>query len=151
MPLKLSAKMVNIILSNQIEQAPVKASRIYSLIFRVDVLQRGPHGVQADITCARRLIHQPQFSKWSGTLPILKPDTIAWISLLIYRYRAYRDSPGPHLLFWRECTGGINIITKRILKPMRLQRGMHALFNAEVRGALKAKSPVTLSRPDISV
>ena len=51
LPLKLSAKMVNIILPKQIERSPVKSIEdLLNYHSGVDVLQRGPHGVQADIT-----------------------------------------------------------------------------------------------------
>jgi vitamin B12 transporter len=85
LPLKLSAKMVNIILANQIEQAPVKSLQdLLSYFSGVDVIQRGPHGVQADITLRGGSFDQTAILLNGVNLRILKPDTIALISLLIY-------------------------------------------------------------------
>ncbi len=51
LPLNLSAKMVTVITSKEIERAPVKSVEdLLNYFPGADVLQRGPHGVQADIS-----------------------------------------------------------------------------------------------------
>ncbi len=117
LPLKLSAKMVNIILAKQIEQAPVKSLQdLLSYFSGVDVLQRGPHGVQADITLRGGSFDQtaillngvnltnPQTGHFSLDIPLNLSD--------IERIEIVR---GPSSLIFGASafSGGINIITKK--------------------------------------
>jgi len=149
LPLKLSAKMVNIILPKQIELAPVKSLQDLLCYFSgVDVLQRGPHGVQADITLRGGSFDQtaillngvnltnPQTGHYSLDIPLNLSD-IERIEIV--------QGPSSLIFGASAFSGGINIITKKDTQTnafAKLEGGMHALFNAEVRGALRAKSSV---------
>ncbi len=149
LPLKLSAKMVNIILPRQIERSPVKSIEdLLNYHSGVDVLQRGPHGVQADITLRGGSFDQtaillngvnltnPQTGHYSLDIPLNLSD-IERIEIV--------QGPSSLIFGASAFSGGINIITKKDTQTnafVKLEGGMHALFNAEVRGALKAKSSV---------
>lgn len=149
LPLKLSAKMVNIILPKQIERSPVKSIEdLLNYHSGVDVLQRGPHGVQADITLRGGSFDQtaillngvnltnPQTGHYSLDIPLNLSD-IERIEIV--------QGPSSLIFGASAFSGGINIITKKDTQTnafVKLEGGMHALFNAEVRGALKAKSSV---------
>ncbi len=51
LPLSLAAKQVTIISRQEIERAPVRSIEdLLNYVAGVDILQRGPHGVQADIS-----------------------------------------------------------------------------------------------------
>lgn len=149
LPLKLSAKMVNIILPKQIERSPVKSIEdLLNYHSGVDVLQRGPHGVQADITLRGGSFDQtaillngvnltnPQTGHYSLDIPLNLSD-IERIEIV--------QGPSSLIFGASAFSGGINIITKKDTQTnafVKLEGGMHALFNAEARGALKAKSSV---------
>lgn len=153
LPLKLSSKMVNVIYVEQIEQSPVKSiQELLSYYPGVDVLQRGPHGVQADITIRGGSFDQnailingvnlsnPQTGHYSLDIPINLSD-IERIEIV--------QGPSSLIFGAGAFSGGVNIITKKDKKTnafAKLEGGMHALFSGEVRGAYKAKHSVhTLS------
>ncbi len=51
LPLNLAAKQVTIISNSEIERAPARSIEdLLNYVAGVDILQRGPHGVQADIS-----------------------------------------------------------------------------------------------------
>ncbi|HBK32702.1 MAG TPA: TonB-dependent receptor, partial [Porphyromonadaceae bacterium] len=51
LPLNLAAKQVTVITATDIERSPVRSVEdLLQYVAGVDVLQRGPHGVQADIS-----------------------------------------------------------------------------------------------------
>ena len=153
LPLNLSAKMVTVITAKEIERAPVKSIEdLLNHYSGVDVLQRGPHGVQADITLRGGSFDQtaillnginltnPQTGHYSFDIPINLSD-IERIEIV----------QGPSSLTFGASafSGGINIITKKDIQSnafAKLEGGMHNLFGAEARGAYRAKSSVhTLS------
>lgn len=149
LPLNMAAKLVTVITSKEIERAPVQSVEDLLTHFSgVDVLQRGPHGVQADITLRGGSFDQtaillnginltnPQTGHYSFDIPINLSDIerieiVQGPSSLVYGAGAF--------------AGGINIITKKDTESnlyAKLEGGMHALFGAEARGAYKTKSAV---------
>ena len=117
LPLKLSAKMVNIILPRQIERSPVKSIEdLLNYHSGVDVLQRGPHGVQADITLRGGSFDQtaillngvnltnPQTGHYSFDIPLNLSD-IERIEIV--------QGPSSLIFGASAFSGGINIITKK--------------------------------------
>ncbi|MGI6048051.1 MAG: TonB-dependent receptor [Petrimonas sp.] len=147
LPLNMAAKLVTVITSKEIERLPVQSVEDLLTHFSgVDVLQRGPHGVQADITLRGGSFDQtaillnginltnPQTGHYSLDIPINLSDIerieiVQGPSSLVYGAGAF--------------AGGINIITKKDMGSnlyAKLEGGMHALFGAEARGAYKMKS-----------
>ena len=150
-PLSQTSKIVTVITRAQIEQAPVRSIQdllVYAA--NVDVIQRGGHGVQSDISIRGGSADQtavllngvnfsnPHTGHYSFDLPINLSDIerieiVHGPSALIYGSSAF--------------SGGINIITKqKVETPLYLaaEAGMHALRGGEVRGALEA-GPTTSS------
>ena len=149
LPLNLAAKMVTVISGKEIERAPVRSIEdLLNYVAGVDILQRGPHGVQADISLRGGSFDQaaillnginltnPQTGHYSFDVPVNLSDIerieiVQGPSSLVYGAGAF--------------SGGINIITKKDTQSnafAKLEGGMHALFGAEARGAYKAKSSV---------
>ncbi|NLY25769.1 MAG: TonB-dependent receptor, partial [Bacteroidales bacterium] len=51
LPLNLAAKLVTVVSKQDIERAPVRSiEELLNYVAGADILQRGPHGVQADIS-----------------------------------------------------------------------------------------------------
>ncbi|WP_291128669.1 TonB-dependent receptor, partial [Dysgonomonas sp. UBA7698] len=117
MPINQTAKLVTVITKEQIEQAPVRSIQdllVYAA--NIDVIQRGGHGVQADISIRGGTFDQnavllngvnlsnPHTGHYSFDIPINLSDIerieiIHGPSALIYGASAF--------------SGGINIITKK--------------------------------------
>ncbi|MFA6701165.1 MAG: TonB-dependent receptor [Dysgonamonadaceae bacterium] len=149
LPMNLATKLVTVITSAEIEQAPVRSIEdLLNYVAGVDVLQRGPHGVQADVSLRGGSFDQaaillnginltnPHTGHYSFDIPINLSDIerieiVQGPSCLVYGSSAF--------------SGGINIITKKDTESnayAKLEGGMHGLFGAEVRGAYKTKSSV---------
>lgn len=141
-PVNQVAKLVTIITREQIEQAPVQSIQdllVYAA--NIDVIQRGGHGVQADISIRGGTFDQnavllngvnvsnAQTGHYSFDIPINLSDIerieiIHGPSALIYGASAF--------------SGGINIITKKNIDYKayaNVEAGMHNLRGMEVRGA----------------
>lgn len=143
-PVNQVAKLVTIISKEQIEQAPVQSIQdllVYAA--NIDVIQRGGHGVQADISIRGGSFDQnaillngvnltnAQTGHYSFDIPINLSDIerieiIHGPSALIYGSSAF--------------SGGINIITKKNTDYRlyaNVEAGMHKLRSIEVRGTAK--------------
>lgn len=153
LPLNMAAKQVIVISKKEIERAPVRSVQdLLNYAAGVDVLQRGPHGVQADISLRGGSFDQaaillngvnltnPQTGHYSFDIPVNLSDIerieiVQGPSSLVYGASAF--------------SGGINIITKKDTHTnafAQTEGGMHGLFGVEARGAYKAQSGVhTLS------
>lgn len=144
MPINQTAKLVTVITKEQIEQAPVRSIQdllVYAA--NIDVIQRGGHGVQADISIRGGSFDQntillngvnlsnAQTGHYSLDLPINLSDIerieiIHGPSALIYGIGAF--------------SGGINIITRNNVDYKayaNVEAGMHKLRGIEVRGTAK--------------
>lgn len=143
-PINQTAKLVTVITKEQIEQAPVQSIQdllVYAA--SIDVIQRGGHGVQADISIRGGTFDQnavllngvnlsnPHTGHYSFDFPINLSDIerieiIHGPSALIYGASAF--------------SGGINIITKKSAEYKayaNVESGMHNLRGMEVRGVAK--------------
>lgn len=143
-PINQVAKLVTVITKEQIAQAPVQSIQdllVYAA--NIDVVQRGGHGVQADISIRGGSFDQnavllngvnlsnPHTGHYSFDIPINLSDIerieiIHGPSALIYGSSAF--------------SGGINIITKKnadYKAYASVESGMHKLRGMEVRGAAK--------------
>lgn len=147
LPLNLASKQVTLITSIDIERAPVRSIQdMLTHIAGVDVQQRGPHGVQADISLRGGTFDQvaillngvnlsnPQTGHYSFDIPINLSDIdhieiVQGPSSLVYGASAF--------------AGGINIITKKDAHSnafIEAGAGMHALAEAEARLAVKSQA-----------
>ncbi|MDR0825189.1 MAG: TonB-dependent receptor [Prevotella sp.] len=140
-PINQTAKLVTIITKEQIEQAPVQSIQdllVYAA--NIDVIQRGGHGVQADISIRGGTFDQnavllngvnlsnAHTGHYSFDIPINLSDIerieiIHGSSALIYGAGAF--------------SGGINIITKKntdYKAYASVEAGMHKLRGMEARG-----------------
>lgn len=140
-PVNQVARLVTVISKEQIEQAPVQSIQdllVYAA--NIDVIQRGGHGVQADISIRGGTFDQnaillngvnvsnAQTGHYSFDIPINLSDIerieiIHGPSALIYGASAF--------------SGGINIITKKntdYKAYANVEAGMHKLRGIEVRG-----------------
>ncbi|HBG40987.1 MAG TPA: TonB-dependent receptor [Porphyromonadaceae bacterium] len=147
LPLNLAAKQVTVITATDIERSPVRSVEdLLQYVAGVDVLQRGPHGVQADISLRGGSFDQaaillngvnltnPQTGHYSFDIPINLSD-IERIEIV--------QGPASLLYGAGAFSGGINIITKRDSESnayAKVEGGMHGLFGAEARGAYKTGS-----------
>lgn len=144
LPLNLAAKQVTIISRQEIERAPVRSIEdLLNYVAGVDILQRGPHGVQADISLRGGSFDQtaillngvnltnPHTGHYSFNIPINLSDIerieiVQGPSSLVYGASAF--------------SGGVNIITRKDTESngfAKLEGGMYGLFGAEARGAYK--------------
>ena len=147
MPLNLAVKQVTVISRQEIERAPVRSIEdLLNYVAGVDILQRGPHGVQADITLRGGSFDQtaillnginltnPHTGHYSFDIPINISDIerieiVQGPSSLVYGAGAF--------------SGGVNIITKKDTKSnvyAKVEGGMHGLFGADTRGAIAGES-----------
>ena len=147
MPLNLAAKQVTVISRQEIERAPVRSIEdLLNYVAGVDILQRGPHGVQADITLRGGSFDQtaillnginltnPHTGHYSFDIPINISDIerieiVQGPSSLVYGAGAF--------------SGGVNIITKKDTESnvyTKVEGGMHGLFGADTRGAIAGES-----------
>ncbi len=145
-PINQVAKLVTVITKEQIEQAPVRSIQdllVYAA--SIDIIQRGGHGVQADISIRGGSPDQnavllnginlsnAQTGHYSFDIPISLSDIerieiIHGPSALIYGSGAF--------------SGGINIITKKNTDYKAyagVEAGMHKLRGMEVRGTAKTR------------
>jgi iron complex outermembrane receptor protein len=141
-PAGQTAKLVTVIRRAQIENAPVQSiEELLNYVANIDVIQRGGHGVQADISLRGGSADQtavllnginftnPHTGHYSFDLPVNLSDierieVIHGPAALVYGSGAF--------------SGGINIITKKetdALLYADAKVGMYALHEAEVRGA----------------
>ncbi|MDR1403113.1 MAG: TonB-dependent receptor [Tannerellaceae bacterium] len=141
-PIGRTAKLVTVITREQVERAPVRSIQdILAYVASIDVVQRGGHGVQSDISIRGGSHDQnavllngvnlssPHTGHYSFDIPINLSDIehieiIHGPSALVYGASAF--------------SGGINIITKK--KPdarlyANVEGGMHKLRSMEMRGA----------------
>lgn len=147
MPLNLAAKQVTVISRQEIERTPVRSIEdLLNYVAGVDILQRGPHGVQADITLRGGSFDQtaillnginltnPHTGHYSFDIPINISDIerieiVQGPSSLVYGAGAF--------------SGGVNIITKKDTESnvyAKVEGGMHGLFGADTRGAIAGES-----------
>ncbi|MDR0756673.1 MAG: TonB-dependent receptor [Tannerella sp.] len=141
-PVSQSAKLVAVITKAQIEKAPVQSiQELLVYAANIDIIQRGGHGVQADISIRGGSADQtavllngvnltnPHTGHYNFDIPISLSDIerieiVHGPSALIYGSGAF--------------SGGINIITKKETDARiyaRVEAGMHALYGIEARGA----------------
>ena len=117
LPLNLAARQVTVISRQEIERAPVRAIEdLLNHVAGVDILQRGPHGAQADISLRGGAFDQtaillnginltnPHTGHYSFNLPINLSDIerveiVQGPSSLVYGASAF--------------AGGVNIITRK--------------------------------------
>ena len=146
LPLNMAAKMVTVITSQEIERSPIQSIQdLLNNYSGVDIQQRGPHGVQSDISIRGGSFDQtaillnginltnPQTGHYSFDIPINLSD-IERIEII----------QGPSSLAYGAgaFSGGINIITKSDKQSnvtARLEGGQHSLISAEARAAIKAQ------------
>lgn len=141
-PLSQTAKIVTVITREEIAKSPVQSIQdllVYSA--NIDVIQRGGHGVQADISIRGGSADQTaillngvnltnsQTGHYSFDIPINLSD-IERIEIL----------HGPSALIYGSgaFSGGINIITKKKTDTKiyaKTEAGMHSLVSTEFRGA----------------
>ena len=143
-PINQTAKLVTVITKEQIEQAPVQSIQdllVYAA--NIDVIQRGGHGVQADISIRGGTFDQnaillngvnlsnPHTGHYSFDIPVNLSDIerieiIHGPSALIYGASAF--------------SGGVNIITKKKADYKAfasVESGMHKLRGIEARGSVR--------------
>lgn len=144
LPLSLAAKQVAVITSKEIERAPVRSiEELLNYKAGVDILQRGPHGVQADVSLRGGSFDQaaillngvnltnPQTGHYSFDIPVNLSD-IERIEIV--------QGPSSLIFGAGAFSGGINIITKKEMRSSafaEIEGGMHGLFGAEAGGAYK--------------
>ena len=147
LPLSQASKIVTLITKAEIERSPAQSVQdLLNNVAGIDVMQRGPHGVQSDISLRGGSFDQvaillngvnltnPQTGHYSFDIPINLSD-IERIEIV----------QGPASLVYGASAfaGGINIITKKDKESntyINLQGGMHNLLSAEARAAYKATS-----------
>ena len=138
---------MTLITKTEIERSPAQSvQELLNSVAGIDVLQRGPHGVQADISLRGGSFDQvaillnginltnPQTGHYSFDIPINLSD-IDRIEIV----------HGPASLVYGASAfaGGINIITKKEAASnayVKLEGGMHNSLNTEARGAYKTAS-----------
>lgn len=149
LPLSRASKMVTLITKTEIERSPAQSVQdLLQNVASIDVLQRGPHGVQSDVSLRGGSFDQvaillnginltnPQTGHYSFDIPINLSD--------IERIEVVQ---GPASLVYGASAfaGGINIITRKDKETngyVNLQGGMHNLWSAQARGAYRAPSSV---------
>ena len=147
LPLSRASKLVTLITKTEIERSPAQSvQELLNSVAGIDLLQRGPHGVQADISLRGGSFDQvaillnginltnPQTGHYSFDIPINLSD-IDRIEIV----------HGPASLVYGASAfaGGINIITKKEAASnayVKLEGGMHNSLNTEARGAYKTAS-----------
>ncbi|MDR0421990.1 MAG: TonB-dependent receptor [Proteiniphilum sp.] len=142
LPLNLAARQVTVISRREIERSPVRGIEdLLNYAAGVDILQRGPHGVQADVSLRGGSFDQtaillngvnltnPHTGHYSFNIPVNLSDIerieiVQGPSSLVYGAGAF--------------SGGVNIITRRDTVSngfAKVEGGMFGLFGAEARGA----------------
>jgi iron complex outermembrane receptor protein len=152
-PLSRTAKLVTVITAEEIAAAPVRSIEdLLVYASDIDVVQRGGHGVQSDISIRGGSADQtavllnginlsnPHTGHFSFDFPINLSD-IERVEIL----------HGPSALIYGSSafSGGINIITKKKTDSrlsVKAEGGMYSLRGAEIRGATDvAKTSGSLS------
>lgn len=139
------ARLVTVITRDEIQRAPVQSVQdLLNYVAGVDVMQRGGHGVQADISIRGGSADQtaillngvnvsnPQTGHYSFDFPINLND--------IERIEIIRG-PSSFIYGASAFSGGINIITKKNPEHKaygKVQVGGHNLFGVEAGAALEA-------------
>ena len=149
MSLNQAARLVTIITKEEIAQAPVQSIQdLLNYSANIDVLQRGGHGVQADISIRGGSFDQtaillnginlssPHTGHYSFDIPVNLSD-IERIEII----------HGPSSITYGASafSGGINIITKK--KPdnkahFSIEAGADNLYGVEARGAVENKTVI---------
>lgn len=147
LPMSQASKIVTLITRTEIERSPAQSIQdLLQNVAGIDVMQRGPHGVQSDISLRGGSFDQvaillnginltnPQTGHYSFDIPINISD-IERIEIV----------HGPASLVYGASAfaGGINIITRKDKESnasINVQGGMHNLLNTEARGAIKTQS-----------
>ena len=156
LPINLAAKQLTVITRQEIQRAPARSVEdLLNYVAGVDVLQRSPHGVQADISLRGGTFDQvavllnsvnlsnPQTGHYSFDIPVNLAD-IERIEIV--------QGPSSLIFGASAFAGGINIITKKDTENnifAQTEGGMYGLFGAELRGALcsrgrKDSTPTTV-------
>lgn len=141
-----AARLVTVITKQEIEQSPVRSIQdLLNYAANIDVLQRGGHGVQADISIRGGSFDQtaillnginlssPHTGHYSFDIPINLSD-IERIEII--------HGPSSMTYGASAFSGGINIITKKKADAKayaRLEAGGHNLYSVEAKGALQNK------------
>ena len=144
-PISQTAKQITVISKAEIEQAPIQSIQdLLNYVAGVDVIQRGGHGVLADISIRGGSFDQtaillnginlsnPQTGHYSFNIPINLND-IERIEIL--------HGPSSFVYGASAFSGGINIITKKdpdYKVYAKMQGGEHALWGVEAGGNLQA-------------
>ena len=144
LPLAQTPRLVTVISKEQVAQSPVQSLQdllVYAA--NIDILQRGGHGAQADVSIRGGSFDQTaillnginlsnaQTGHYSFDFPLNLSD-IERIEIV----------QGPSALIFGSgaFSGGINIITKKTAKEKlyaRVEAGMHNLKSMELRGAIQ--------------
>lgn len=147
MAMSQTARLVTVITKEEIQQSPVRSIQdLLNYAANIDVVQRGGHGVQADISIRGGSFDQtaillngvnlsnPQTGHFSFDIPINLSDVerieiIHGPSSLLYGASAF--------------SGGINIITKK--EPdhkayVHVEAGAHGLWGAQASGVLASSA-----------
>ena len=140
----LAARLVTVITKQEIDRAPIQSIQdLLSYAANIDVVQRGGHGIQSDISIRGGSFDQtaillnginlssPHTGHYSFDIPVNLSD-IERIEII----------HGPSSLTYGASAfaGGINIITKKTSDYKayaRLEAGANNLFGAEAKGILK--------------
>lgn len=141
-PIQQSAKLVTLITKEMIEKSPaVSIQDLLMEIANIDVQQKGPNGVQADISL--RGGSKDQTAVLVNGINLSNAHTGGFnldIPVNISDIERIEIIHGPSALIYGSSAfaGGINIITKK--RPMQeaslsAEAGMHNLFNGEIRGS----------------
>ncbi|WPP52344.1 TonB-dependent receptor [Catalinimonas niigatensis] len=131
-PFSESARSIYVVSRQQLEQAPVQSlNEVLSYVPGVDIRQRGPAGVQADVSIRGGTFEQtlilingikmsdPQTGHHLMNLP-LDIDNIERIEVL--------KGPGARIYGQNAFSGAINIITKVPAEPMAVISGYGGAF-----------------------
>ncbi len=150
MALNQAARLVTVITKDEIQQSPVRSIQdLLNYAANIDVVQRGGHGVQADISIRGGSFDQtaillngvnlsnPQTGHYSFDIPINLSD-IERIEII--------HGPSSITFGASAFSGGINIITKK--EPSHkayanLEAGSHGLWGAQASGVLTAEKATT--------
>ena len=147
LPITQTVKQVTVLSKEEIQQAPIQSIQdLLNYVSGVDIQQRGPHGVQADISIRGGSFDQtaillngvnlsnPQTGHNSFNIPINLND-IERIEIL--------HGPSSFVYGASAFSGGINIITKKDPDHKlyaKVQAGEHALWGVEAGGTLKTST-----------
>ncbi|GAB6011087.1 TonB-dependent receptor plug domain-containing protein [Viscerimonas tarda] len=146
LPVNQTSRLVTIITKEEIQRAPVQSIQdLLNYSANVDVLQRGGHGVQADISIRGGSFDQtaillnginlssPQTGHYSFDIPVNLSD-IERIEII--------HGPSSVIYGASAFSGGINIITKKEPKHKAyagIQAGGHSLYGVEAGGTISNK------------